>query len=106
VTSLVFSGQGSANTTPFAIGGQGRWKVAWSRLRRPGARLRHPPDPGPGRGRRLTVTRTSAWLPRWPGPIATPASTPCASGPRALAPGRHQLLLTTATSGSRCPAAG
>ena len=53
MTSLVFSGQGSANTTPFAIGGAGRWKVAWSYDcggQAPGLTIRQTPAPaGPAR---------------------------------------------------------
>jgi hypothetical protein len=85
VTSLVFSGQGSANTTPFAIGGEGRWKVAWSYDcggQAPGFVIRQTPAPAGAAG--LTVTRTSAagqgvaWADRDPGQHALRIRTACA----------------------------
>ena len=63
VTSLVFSGQGSANTTPFVIGGPGRWKVAWSYDcggQAPGLTIRQAPAPAGPAASSLTVTRSSA----------------------------------------------
>ena len=83
VTSLVFSGQGSANTTPFAIGGEGRGKVAWSYDcggQAPGFVIRQTPAGAAG----LTVTRTSAagrgvaWADRDPGQHALRIRTACA----------------------------
>jgi hypothetical protein len=85
VTSLVFSGQGSANTTPFVIGGPGRWKVAWSYDcggQAPGFVIRQTPAPAGAAG--LTVTRTSAagqgvaWADRDPGQHALRIRTACA----------------------------
>jgi len=63
VTSLVFSGQGSANTTPFVIGGSGRWKVAWSYDcggQAPGLTIRQAPAPPGPAASGLTVTRSAA----------------------------------------------
>jgi hypothetical protein len=87
VTSLVFSGQGSANTTPFAIGGQGRWKVTWSYDcggQAPGFTIRQTPAPAPAAGTAgLTVTRTGAsgrgvaWAGHDPGQHALRIRTAC-----------------------------
>jgi hypothetical protein len=86
VTSLVFSGQGSANTTPFAIGGQGRWKVAWSYYcggQAPGFTIRQTPAAAAGTAG-LTVTRTGAsgqgvaWAGHDPGQHALRIRTACA----------------------------
>jgi hypothetical protein len=86
VTSLVFSGQGSANTTPFAIGGPGRWKVTWSYDcggQAPGFTIRQTPAPAAGTAG-LTVTRTGAsgrgvaWAGHDPGQHALRIRTACA----------------------------
>jgi hypothetical protein len=63
VSSLVFSGQGSANTTPFVIGGPGRWKVTWSYDcggQAPGLTIRQAPAAAGPAASGLTVTRSSA----------------------------------------------
>ena len=89
VTSLVFSGQGSANTTPFVIGGSGRWKVAWSYDcggQAPGLTIRQAPAPVPAgpAASGLTVTRSSAsghgvaWADHDPGQHALRIRTACA----------------------------
>jgi len=89
VTSLVFSGQGSANTTPFVIGGSGRWKVAWSYDcggQAPGLTIRQAPAPTPAgtTAAGLTVTRSSAsghgvaWADHDPGQHALHIRTACA----------------------------
>ena len=87
VTSLVFSGQGSANTTPFAIGGSGRWKVAWSYDcggQAPGLTIRQAPAPAGPAASGLTVTRSSAsghgvaWADHDPGQHALRIRTACA----------------------------
>lgn len=87
VTSLVFSGQGSANTTPFAIGGAGRWKVAWSYDcggQAPGFTIRQAPAPAGPLASGLTVTRASAsghgiaWAGHDPGQHALRIRTACA----------------------------
>ena len=87
VTSLVFSGQGSANTTPFAIGGSGRWKVAWSYDcggQAPGLTIRQAPAPAGPAASGLTVTRPSAsghgvaWADHDPGQHALRVRTACA----------------------------
>ena len=84
VTSLVFSGQGSANTTPFVIGGPGRWKVAWSYDcggQAPGLTIRQAPASPGASG--LTVTRSSAsghgvaWADHDPGQHALRIRTAC-----------------------------
>ncbi|HEV8222145.1 MAG TPA: hypothetical protein VGQ05_17885 [Streptosporangiaceae bacterium] len=86
VTSLVFSGQGSANTTPFAIGGEGRWKVAWSYDcggQAPGFTIRQTPAAAAGTAG-LTVTRAGAsgrgvaWAGHDPGQHALRIRTACA----------------------------
>ena len=86
VTSLVFSGQGSANTTPFVIGGPGRWKVAWSYDcggRAPGLTIRQAPAPAGPAASGLTVTRSSAsghgvaWADHDPGQHALRIRTAC-----------------------------
>jgi hypothetical protein len=87
VTSLVFSGQGSANTTPFVIGGPGRWKVAWSYDcggQAPGLTIRQAPAPAGPAASGLTVTRSSAsghgvaWADHDPGQHALRIRTACA----------------------------
>ena len=87
VTSLVFSGLGSANTTPFAIGGAGRWKVAWSYdcgSQAPGFTIRQTPAPAGTAAAGLTVTRASAaghgvaWADHDPGRHALRIRTACA----------------------------
>ena len=87
VTSLVFSGQGSANTTPFVIGGPGRWKVAWSYDcggQAPGLTIRQAPAPAGPAASGLTVTRYSAsghgvaWADHDPGQHALHIRTACA----------------------------
>jgi len=87
VTSLVFSGQGSANTTPFVIGGAGRWKVAWSYDcggQAPGLTIRQAPAPAVPAASGLTVTRSSgsghgvAWADHDPGQHALRIRTACA----------------------------
>jgi hypothetical protein len=87
VTSLVFSGQGSANTTPFVIGGPGRWKVAWSYDcggQAPGLAIRQAPAPAGPAASGLTVTRSSAsghgvaWADHDPGQHALRIRTACA----------------------------
>jgi hypothetical protein len=88
VSSLVFSGQGSANTTPFVIGGSGRWKVAWSYDcggQAPGLTIRQAPAPVPAgpAASGLTVTRSSAsghgvaWAGHDPGQHALRIRTAC-----------------------------
>ena len=86
VTSLVFSGQGSANTTPFVIGGPGRWKVAWSYDcggQAPGLTIRQAPAPAGPAASGLTVTRSSAsghgvaWADHDPGQHALRIRTAC-----------------------------
>ena len=86
VTSLVFSGQGSANTTPFVIGGSGRWKVAWSYDcggQAPGLTIRQAPAPAGPAASGLTVTRSSAsghgvaWADHDPGQHALRIRTAC-----------------------------
>lgn len=88
VTSLVFSGQGSANTTPFVIAGSGRWKVAWSYDcggQAPGLTIRQAPAPPPASpaASGLTVTRTGAsghgvaWADNDPGQHALRIRTAC-----------------------------
>lgn len=86
VTSLVFSGQGSANTTPFVIAGSGRWKVAWSYDcggQAPGLTIRQAPAPASPAAAGLTVTRTSAsghgvsWADHDPGQHALHIRTAC-----------------------------
>jgi hypothetical protein len=87
VTSLVFSGQGSANTTPFVIGGPGRWKVAWSYDcggQAPGLTIRQAPAPAGPAASGLTVTRSGAsghgvaWADHDPGQHALRIRTACA----------------------------
>jgi hypothetical protein len=87
VTSLVFSGQGSANTTPFVIAGSGRWKVTWSYDcggQAPGLTIRQAPAPGGTAATALTVTRSSAsghgvaWAGHDPGQHALRIRTACA----------------------------
>jgi hypothetical protein len=87
VTSLVFSGQGSANTTPFVIGGAGRWKVAWSYDcggQAPGLTIRQAPAPAGPAASGLTVTRSSAsghgvaWADHDPGQHTLRIRTACA----------------------------
>ena len=87
VTSLVFSGQGSANTTPFAIGGPGRWKVAWSYDcggQAPGLTIRQAPAPAGPAASGLTVTRSGAsghgvaWAAHDPGQHTLRIRTACA----------------------------
>ena len=87
VTSLVFSGQGSANTTPFVIGGPGRWKVTWSYDcggQAPGLTIRQAPAPAGPAASGLTVTRSSAsghgiaWADHDPGQHALRIRTACA----------------------------
>ena len=87
VTSLVFSGQGSANTTPFVIGGPGRWKVAWSYDcggQAPGLTIRQAPAPPGPAASGLTVTRSAAsghgvaWASHDPGQHALHIRTACA----------------------------
>ena len=87
VTSLVFSGQGSANTTPFVIGGSGRWKVAWSYDcggQAPGLTIRQAPAPPGPAASGLTVTRSGAsghgvaWADHDPGQHALRIRTACA----------------------------
>ena len=94
MTSLVFSGQGSANTTPFVIGGPGRWKVAWSYDcggQAPGLTIRQAPastasastGPAGPAASALTVTRSSgsghgiAWADHDPGQHALRIRTAC-----------------------------
>jgi len=86
VTSLVFSGQGSANTTPFVIGGPGRWKVAWSYDcggQAPGLTIRQAPAPAGPAASGLTVNRSSAsghgvaWADHDPGQNALRIRTAC-----------------------------
>ena len=87
VTSLVFSGQGSANTTPFVIGGSGRWKVTWSYDcggQAPGLTIRQAPAPAGPAASGLTVTRSGAsghgvaWADHDPGQHALRIRTACA----------------------------
>ena len=100
LTSLVFSGQGSANTTPFAIGPAGRWKVAWDYTcngQAPGFTIRQAPGGSsaaatgapattgaPTTGTSLSVTRTAAsghgvtWASHDPGQHALLIRTACA----------------------------
>jgi hypothetical protein len=87
VTSLVFSGQGSANTTPFVIGGPGRWKVAWSYDcdgQAPGLTIRQAPAPAGPAASGLTVARSSAsghgvaWADHDPGQHTLRIRTACA----------------------------
>ena len=87
VTSLVFSGQGSANTTPFVIGGPGRWKVTWSYDcggQAPGLTIRQAPAPAGPAASGLTVTRSSAsghgvaWASNDPGQHVLHIRTACA----------------------------
>jgi hypothetical protein len=86
VTSLVFSGQGSANTTPFVIGGSGRWKVAWSYDcggQAPGLTIRQAPAPAGPAASGLTVTRSGtsghgvAWAGHDPGERTLRIRTAC-----------------------------
>jgi len=91
VTSLVFSGQGSANTTPFVIGGSGRWKVAWSYDcggQAPGLTIRQAPAPATTAPANTTasaptVTRSGAsgegiaWADHDPGQHALRIRTAC-----------------------------
>ncbi len=87
VTSLVFSGQGSANTTPFVIGGPGRWKVTWSYDcggQPPGLTIRQAPAPAGPAASGLTVTRSgasghgAAWADHEPGQHTLRIRTACA----------------------------
>ncbi len=87
VTSLVFSGQGSANTTPFVIGGPGRWKVTWSYDcggEPPGLTIRQAPAPAGPAASGLTVTRSgasghgAAWADHEPGQHTLRIRTACA----------------------------
>jgi len=86
VTSLVFSGQGSANTTPFVIGGAGRWKVAWSYDcggQAPGLTIRQAPAAAGPAASGPTVTRSGtsghgiAWANSDPGQHTLHIRTAC-----------------------------
>jgi hypothetical protein len=99
LTSLMFSGQASANTTPFTIGAAGRWKVTWDYScagQAPGFTIRQAPSTGAGAGTAtsaatgtssatsLSVTRTAAsghgvtWASHDPGQHALLIRTACA----------------------------
>ena len=80
--------QGSANTTPFVIGGPGRWKVAWSYDcggKAPGLTIRQAPAPPPASpaASGLSVTSTGAsghgvaWADNDPGQHALRIRTAC-----------------------------